>query len=225
METKSPYDIIINENNSLIMVIREWLPTESTIARLSMTDPTIRDKYVTQEQLWKACETDLKDEFKQYEVATPVGPIPAPILVCATGDDKKLRYHSYGGRAKVPMLPWNPLIKNLRDRIELESGISTNSCLALKYRDGHDSLGLHKDKELIFPNNVVITVSLGQERTFVVERNSDKHKVRTVLRSGDLCLQAYDTQLHYRHGVFKEKKVEASRYALTFRELGGVNLR
>lgn len=228
----SPYEYLINEDGCVVLIIRGWLPTQETVERLSKLQLVDPKDHVTQEELWQACEKEI--EWEQHQVATPGGVKDEPHLVYACGDSE-LKHHRYAGKTTVPMHPWNPSIQRIRDRIYRESGLYCNSCLPSKYRYLSDSVGFHSDKECQPPHNVVISVSLGQTRTFVFQRISDKVQFSTELRTGDMCIMWGQTQELFKHSIIKEHKGSARRdidphyggvrYVLTFRQLGGQNLK
>lgn len=224
----SPYDIIINEGNSLVLVIRNWLPTEETVKNIH-GDSKEASQYVTQEELWDVYENEIP-WFQTY-VGTPVGPKPAAHLTYVCGDDE-VKQHTYARNGGLEMNPWHPTLRKIRDRIHRESGLYTNACLPLKYRSLNDSVGFHRDKEVDPPHNVVISVSVGQSRIFVFKRDSDNKRYRTWLHSGDMCIMWGDTQKNFMHSIEKlDKKYQPDpqydgvRYVVTFRQLRGINLK
>ncbi len=222
MAASGPYEYVVNEGNSVVLVIREWLPSVATVRHLKQ-----EGKYVTQEHLWAACETEMA--WEAYTVGTPGGPVPAPHLRYAMSDDE-VKEHRYANQ-KSSMHPWNLTVKLIRDRIYAESTLYCNACLPLKYRSLTDSVGLHADKECAPPHNLVVSISIGQPRTFIMKRNSDGMEFPVELRHGDLLIMWGDTQLYFKHILKKEPKrtmdpiYKGVRYVLTFRQLGGLNLK
>lgn len=226
----SPYVVVLNEDDCIVLVIREWLPSAATLKLLGHSSDPVNG-YVTQEELWEECEKDMK--WAQYKASTPRGPVDEPHLTFACGDDE-LKEHRYSGKG-VPMNPWTKILKAIRDRIYRETGLYCNACLPLCYRTLADSVGFHPDTEVQPPHNVVISVSVGQTRTFILQRNSDKKKYSVELGHGDACIMWGQTQKLFKHAVEKEhtgssKRVEdpifkGVRYVATFRQLGGINLK
>jgi alkylated DNA repair dioxygenase AlkB len=66
---------------------------------------------------------------------------------------------------------------------------------------------------------VIASVSLGAERTFVLEHKRTKERHRIELTSGSLLLMAGETQRHWRHGVPKQSRPAGERINLTFRQI------
>ncbi|MGZ3236453.1 MAG: alpha-ketoglutarate-dependent dioxygenase AlkB family protein [Burkholderiaceae bacterium] len=127
--------------------------------------------------------------------------------------------YTYSGIHLTP-LPWTALLFDLKNRVESIAGTAFNSVLLNYYRDNRDSMGFHSDDEHELGNQPVIaSLSLGEERTFIL-----KHKtVRTLkpvhlkLTSGSLLLMKGETQKYWKHGINKETRPCGPRVNLTFR--------
>jgi alkylated DNA repair dioxygenase AlkB len=68
---------------------------------------------------------------------------------------------------------------------------------------------------------VIASLSLGEERTFVLKHKRSRavQPVHLRLASGSLLLMKGDTQRHWRHGVSKENRPCGPRVNLTFRQI------
>jgi alkylated DNA repair dioxygenase AlkB len=208
-------DIIINEGNNIVLVVRGWLDKEKAeIAMACM-------KYLPFEQ----------------GILNIFGEKNKPRLDYAIGD-ANVGYHSYS-KSQVPVHSWNidPFkIENndnsycarmacylLRQRMLKESGVYFNSFLINYYRDGNDYISAHSDSEVKSSNNCVITVTLNENnleaRTFVMINIETKEKTKVKLYHGDAVLMFGDTQKNYKHEIPKEKKITSARYAITGRFL------
>jgi alkylated DNA repair dioxygenase AlkB len=134
--------------------------------------------------------------------------------------DPDARY-TYSGLSLNP-LPWTDLLSRLRARVEALAGAPFNSVLLNYYRDQRDSMGMHSDDEPELGSNPIIaSVSLGEQRTFVM-----KHKFRKELKPvhlpldhGSLLLMKGATQHHWKHGVNKVTHPCGPRVNLTFRRI------
>lgn len=134
--------------------------------------------------------------------------------------DSEARY-TYSGLSLNP-LPWSDLLAGLRNRVEALAGASFNSVLLNYYRDQRDSMGMHSDDEPELGRNPIIaSVSLGEQRTFVM-----KHKFRKALKPihlpldhGSLLLMKGATQHHWKHGINKVSRPCRPRVNLTFRRI------
>ena len=129
--------------------------------------------------------------------------------------------YAYSGLELDP-LPWTPLLSDIKARIEAVTGSAFNSVLLNYYRDHHDSVGFHSDDEPeLGPRPVIASLSLGEERNFILKHKRSKTAapVRLRLASGSLLLMKGETQLCWRHGVPKEKRPCGPRVNLTFRTI------
>jgi len=129
--------------------------------------------------------------------------------------------YSYSGIHLDP-LPWTHTLIDIKNRVETLAGIDFNSVLLNYYRDHRDSMGLHSDDEPELGRRPVIaSVSLGEERTFLLKHKSrrDLKSVRLQLASGSLLLMKGETQHYWKHGIEKETHPCGPRVNLTFRRI------
>ncbi len=97
-----------------------------------------------------------------------------------------------------------------------------NSCNINRYRRGQDTVGWHADDEVLFQGRWrpirIISVSLGQKRTFQVQGLwNGAPIVSQLLFDGDLCLMDGLMQKCFQHRVPKEPEFEGERINLTWR--------
>ncbi|CAB3234757.1 unnamed protein product [Arctia plantaginis] len=82
--------------------------------------------------------------------------------------------YKYSGLT-VPALPWPDPVLALREFLFSLKGIKYDFVLVNKYRNGHDHMGEHRDNEPeLDPNYPIASVSLGQERTFVLKHRDTR---------------------------------------------------
>lgn len=129
--------------------------------------------------------------------------------------------YTYSGLTLTP-LPWTPALLGIKQRVEQLSDAVFNSVLLNYYRDGQDSMGFHSDDEPeLGPAPIIASVSLGDERTFVLRHKKKKQlkPIRLPLASGSVLLMRGDTQRNWRHAVEKEQRPCGPRINLTFRRI------
>jgi len=118
-------------------------------------------------------------------------------------------------------LPWLPPLLELKEKVEILTGMSFNGVLLNYYRDGNDSVAWHSDKDTI-PGlkTEIASISLGQERGFDF-RAKDNHRNRyTVnLEHGSLLLMKGDLQRFWEHRIAKSSQIMNGRINLTFRKV------
>ena len=129
--------------------------------------------------------------------------------------------YTYSGLSLEP-LPWTALLANLRSRVEALAGAPFNSVLLNYYRDHRDGMGMHSDDEPeLGKNPTIASVSLGEQRTFVLKHRFKKElkPVHLPLDHGSLLLMKGATQHHWKHGINKVAHPCRPRVNLTFRRI------
>jgi alkylated DNA repair dioxygenase AlkB len=144
---------------------------------------------------------------------------PQPRLIAWYGDVGK--DYTYSGIRLTP-LAWTQILLDLKSRVEAAAHADFNSVLLNYYRDQRDSMGLHSDDEPeLGERPILASLSLGEERTFILKHKRDKtlKPVRLKLASGSLLLMKGDTQRYWKHGIDKETHPCGPRVNLTFRRI------
>jgi alkylated DNA repair dioxygenase AlkB len=145
--------------------------------------------------------------------------VPQPRLIAWYGDDGT--NYTYSG-IRLDPLPWIDVLIDIKNRVEKIAGSDFNSVLLNYYRHHRDSVGLHSDDEPELGRRPVIaSLSLGEERTFVLKHKTrkDLKSVRLKLASGSLLVMKGETQHGWKHGIEKEKRPCGPRVNLTFRRI------
>ena len=111
-------------------------------------------------------------------------------------------------------------VNQLKALIEDYTSESFNFVLFSLYRDGQDSISPHSDDEsFLGPNPTIASISVGQERDFVLKNKHTGEKSTFTLGSGDLFLMKNDCQKNYLHSIPKSKDMLLKpRISLTFRK-------
>lgn len=145
---------------------------------------------------------------------------PQPRLTALYGEGDKT--YSYSGITLHP-LPFTPLLQELKEAVERESGHDFSTVLLNLYRDGRDSNGWHADNEReLGPAPVIASLSLGAPRAFHLKhRRLKEQRCKLVLEPGSLLLMAGETQRHWLHQVPKTARPVGPRINLTFRKIFG----
>jgi alkylated DNA repair dioxygenase AlkB len=144
---------------------------------------------------------------------------PQPRLIAWYGD-VGMNY-TYSGIQLTP-LPWTAALLDIKNRVEAVTGTDFNSVLLNYYRDHRDSMGLHSDDEPeLGERPILASLSLGEERTFILKHKRDRilKPVRLKLTSGSLLLMKGETQRYWKHGIDKETHPCGPRVNLTFRRI------
>jgi len=127
----------------------------------------------------------------------------------------------YGALGKSTPMEWTTTLLELKRLVEPISGITFNSVLLNYYRDGHDSVAWHSDKETVMGSHPVIaSVSFGAVRSFDIrkkENHREKYAVR--LEHGSLLIMKGDLQARWEHRIAKTAQHIGPRVNLTFRRI------
>ncbi|MGF1790386.1 alpha-ketoglutarate-dependent dioxygenase AlkB [Photobacterium profundum] len=127
--------------------------------------------------------------------------------------------YTYSGLTMNPD-PWTTTLQSIKESCQAITNTSFNSVLANQYRDGSDYMGFHQDNEReLGVQPVIASVSLGEERRFVLKHLHTKQKIEFTMNSGSLLIMAGDTQQYWAHSVPKTVKPMLPRINLTFRHI------
>jgi len=147
---------------------------------------------------------------------------PIPRAQCWMGD-AEARYR-YSGRRFSPA-PWHPAVLTLRDHVaSLVSrqlpGVTFNSVLLNRYRDGRERMGWHADDEPeLGPDPVIAAVSLGAERPLRFRWRDGAHAPFNVaLPHGSLLMMGAGLQSRLQHALLP-RAIPGLRINLTFRHV------
>jgi len=143
--------------------------------------------------------------------------IPIPRLQNWYGDPTTSYTYS---RIKLQAVAFPPWMEILRRRVERQTGNCFNRTLVNYYRDGQDSVDWHADDERELGSEPIIaSVSLGQERAFLLRHKTTKERLKINLPHGSLMMMGPGIQEHWHHSVAKDKNVVGPRINFTFRNM------
>ena len=143
--------------------------------------------------------------------------IPIPRLQNWYGDPTTSYTYS---RIRLQAVAFPPWMETLRRRVERQTGNCFNRTLVNYYRDGQDSVDWHADDERELGSEPIIaSVSLGQERAFLLRHKTTKERLKINLPHGSLMMMGPGIQEHWHHSVAKDKNVVGPRINFTFRNM------
>jgi alkylated DNA repair dioxygenase AlkB len=127
--------------------------------------------------------------------------------------------YAYSGTCKQA-LPWNPVLRGLKERAEVLAGTGFNSCLLNFYHHGGEGMGWHSDDEKsLVAGACIASMSFGAARKFSFRHKSTREVVSLVLDNGSLLLMEGETQKCWQHALPKTARVAEPRINLTFRRM------
>ncbi len=188
------YETLLAAEGCFVVIFRSWADSTraSTLFRLA------QEKCVT-----------------SYPIVMYGRSVLQPRMQWCCGDEH-VTSHTYSGTS-MPIEAWPETVRALRRDVFRLCGIYLDSCLINYYRNGHDYIGAHRDKECVDENKMVATLSLGASRRFIYTHIQTKAKIETSLHSGDLLLMYGRTNELWKHEIPKQLKVEEPRASYSLR--------
>jgi len=134
----------------------------------------------------------------------------------------------------VPARSWTPLLRKIKNDVEVASGHKFNFVLVNRYADGRDHMGEHKDdEEELVKGSPIASLSLGQARDFVFRHQDARSgaakkstikppsSVKLKLESGSLLMMNDPTNEFWYHSLPKRSLTSApdARINMTFRKM------
>lgn len=117
---------------------------------------------------------------------------------------------------------WSPTSLMIKEKVEgaLQPifAQTMNHCVTNYYRDGHDFISHHSDKDLdLNPEAVIVSVSLGDERVLELKRRSEPRDVtRLVLPHRSMLVLGPITNRLFSHSILPKEDSTEARISLTF---------
>lgn len=161
----------------------------------------------------------IKDKVVSYQISSAFAEgktFPSKRLSCVFSDQaSSVQYGS-----DIPIYPWNSssMISMIKERIEQITEKKFDYVLCHLYRNGHDHISPHRDREAM--RTVIASVSLGAKRKFRLRKMSEKNgwNEEFEMESGSMIVMKSSCQHNYLHWVPEEKRISEPRINLTFRQ-------
>jgi len=170
------------------------------------------------EELKQSMITDIA--WQQEHVEMESKQVYAPRLVSVFGPEGTK--YSYSGSTKITS-GWYPPVEKIKNILKETFGQDYNFALCNYYRNGHDSIGFHSDKEKdIVEDSIIASLSLGAKRDFYLENIDTQEMTKVALPSGSILLMKGKCQKLYRHSVPKDTTTKP-RINVTFRLVKNIN--
>lgn len=141
--------------------------------------------------------------------------VKTPRLQCWMGDEGV----SPDVYAKTRM-GWTEPIEELRQKLSAfcPEKREINYVLLNLYQDGNHSISYHADNEVVEDDDLILSISLGHTRRFLVKPRDKTEKTLAIdLCDGDLVIMDGHMQRSYLHSVPKTAREVGPRINLTFR--------
>ncbi len=128
-------------------------------------------------------------------------------------DVPRLTAHYRAGDAMPEPLP--ALLAKAREELEAPfNAVGLNL-----YRDEHDSVAPHNDhRDEIVRGHPIALLSLGATRRMTIRSKTRPARILDLdLEPGSLLVMSYETQVHYDHGIPKQRRKIGPRMSVVFR--------
>lgn len=130
--------------------------------------------------------------------------------------------YAFSGKRYEPAA-WTTTLSAINKLVSSAAGVTFNSVLLNRYRNGNDSMGWHADDEPeLGLNPVIASVNFGATRRFMFRHQQAGLKYALNLTHGSLLIMKGSLQHHWQHQVPKTAKPMAERINLTFRVIKAV---
>jgi len=117
-------------------------------------------------------------------------------------------------------LPWTAYLLQLKEKVELVTGETFNSCLLNLYHDGNEGMAWHSDGEKdLKEQGAIASLTFGAERKFSFKHKTTHEKIDIFLQNGSLLVMKGVTQQHWLHRLPPTTTVSSPRINLTFRTI------
>ncbi len=117
-------------------------------------------------------------------------------------------------------IPWTNHLKRLKEAVESVTGKRFHVCVCVYYPDGHSGVDYHCDYPAYGDTTVIASISIGQEREFLLREKSSSKETRILLEEGSLLIMGEHCQDRYEHSLPVNPEYLNGRINLTFRQYG-----
>ncbi|MEM9916821.1 MAG: alpha-ketoglutarate-dependent dioxygenase AlkB [Bacteroidota bacterium] len=118
-------------------------------------------------------------------------------------------------------IPWPPLLRSLKDKVEDTLRDTFNVCMAIYYPDGNAHMDFHSDLPAYGDTSSIASISLGAERHFAFRPKAQQEATYSLLlKNGSLVHMGLYCQERYEHALPPTPDCREPRINLTFRKYG-----
>ena len=115
---------------------------------------------------------------------------------------------------------WSTALREIKKDVEAFTGKQFGVCVCIFYPDGMSGVAYHSDHAAFGDTTVIPSISLGEERHFLL-REIETSKVHEIfLQEGSMLVMGEHCQERYEHSLPTDAKYKNGRINLTFRQYG-----
>lgn len=115
-------------------------------------------------------------------------------------------------------MPWPSSLKDIKGRIEVLTARKFQFCVCIYYPDGNSGVDFHSDPPAFGDTAVIPSLSLGEERNFLLKEKASEAIHEMVLASGSLLIMGEHCQERYEHCLPVDPIYKKPRINMTFRQ-------
>ncbi len=115
-------------------------------------------------------------------------------------------------------MPWPSSLQKIKERIEALTDRKFQFCVCIYYPDGHVGVDFHSDPPAFGDTTVIPSLSLGEERNFLLREIATKAIHEMILASGSLLIMGEHCQERYEHCLPVDSSYTKPRINMTFRQ-------
>jgi hypothetical protein len=117
------------------------------------------------------------------------------------------------------ILPWTPVIENIKNWIEKELGYKTNIGKIQKYESGTSFIASHTDKIIdLDPKTPIFVARFGASRICELINKVTGQTINVVVPHNSLLVIEYSANLLWKHGIVKDVSITEPSYSIVFRQ-------
>ena len=115
---------------------------------------------------------------------------------------------------------WSEKMKTIKSRIEKLTNHQFQVCVCIYYPNGNSGVDFHYDPPAFGDTTYIPSLSLGEERQFLLREKETHHIHEIMLEEGSLLIMGDQCQELYEHCLPTDSQYKNGRINLTFRKYG-----
>lgn len=165
-------------------------------------------------------EVDFVQMFNVSASREQVFPIPRMVSAQTSKECESSALYRMPGcnQANIATTHWSESVHALCEKAEARINSKLNHCVCTLFRDHHDSLGFHTDKQLdLDEQSLILSISFGAVRPILINEVQGLRKHTVLLQPGSLLAIGPETNRLFEHAIPKLKDPVGPRISLSVR--------
>ncbi len=115
---------------------------------------------------------------------------------------------------------WPDNLFKIKQRVEALTKKPFQVCVCIYYPNGNNRVSYHSDYSAFGDTTTIPSISIGEERAFLLREKSSQIEHEIFLEEGSLLIMGEHCQERYEHSLPIRPKYKNGRINLTFRQYG-----